>query len=303
MRRSGFFNNYFYGKPGRRDFTEADLPQTRLQLFRDVLRVRWSALTGMNLLYLLCWIPTVIWTFLNLIQFNQLGASASEPFGESLAQLLFTYLLIQFPLTALTGPFNMGVSFVLRNWARDEHSFPFSDFWSAMGANWKQGFLFSALSGLVPLLAFVCVRFYLHFAQRTALAYLPAAVTLLAALVWFLSAPLLPTMIVTYRQSFGGLLRNALLMTLAALPRAIAVRLLTLAPPILLGLSLLFFPAALSWLAPVFLALYAVFLLAFNKLIFASYANALCEKYLNPKIEGARTNIGLRPTQKGGDEK
>ena len=30
-------------------------------------------------------------------------------------------------------------------------------------------------------------------------------------------------------------------------------------------------------------------------LIIASYANALCEKYLNTKIEGAPTNIGLRP--------
>ena len=33
----------------------------------------------------------------------------------------------------------------------------------------------------------------------------------------------------------------------------------------------------------------------FNRLIIASYSNALCEKYLNVKIEGAETNIGLRP--------
>ena len=40
---------------------------------------------------------------------------------------------------------------------------------------------------------------------------------------------------------------------------------------------------------------YLVFMVAFNKLITVSYANWLCETYLNPRIEGARTNIGLRP--------
>ncbi|MBQ3424955.1 MAG: hypothetical protein IJH38_07150 [Clostridia bacterium] len=35
--------------------------------------------------------------------------------------------------------------------------------------------------------------------------------------------------------------------------------------------------------------------MAFNKLITVSYANWLCETYLNTRIEGAPTNIGLRP--------
>ena len=41
--------------------------------------------------------------------------------------------------------------------------------------------------------------------------------------------------------------------------------------------------------------LYLTFMVAFNKLITVSYANWLFETYLNPRIEGARTNIGLRP--------
>ena len=41
--------------------------------------------------------------------------------------------------------------------------------------------------------------------------------------------------------------------------------------------------------------LYLLFMPTFNKLLTVSYANWLCETYLNPRIEGARTNIGLRP--------
>ena len=52
-------------------------------------------------------------------------------------------------------------------------------------------------------------------------------------------------------------------------------------------------PSSITWVMPVTLALYAFFLLSLNKLIAVSCANSVCEKYLNPKIEGAETNIGL----------
>ena len=63
-----FFSNYFYGKPGQRDFTEADLPENRVQLFREVLRVRRGSLVGLNLLYLLIWIPAIFWTTCSAIR-------------------------------------------------------------------------------------------------------------------------------------------------------------------------------------------------------------------------------------------
>ena len=290
MGKRNLFSNYFYGRPGQRDYTHSDQPHNRKQLFREVFRARRGSLMGLNLLYLLCWIPAILWSFLNLVQLDLIAAG--EP-GDSLTSLLFTYLLILWPLVALTGPFNMGVSYVLRNWARDEHSFPFLDFKSTLRDNWKQGFLFGVIHGLVPLAVFICVYFYIRMATLSPLFYLPLFVILAAAFLWSLVAPLLPTMIVTYRQGFGGLVRNALLMTLAVLPKAVGVRLLTLALPLVLFLCALVAPTALRWVGLAALILYALILPALNKLIWASYANALCEKYLNPKIEGARTNIGL----------
>lgn len=295
MSAGGFFHNYFYGKSGRKDFTEADLPENRLQLFRDMLRVRSGGMVGLNFLYLLIWIPAIIWSFMNLVLLYQTDAPDAAAFSQTLNGILYSYLLLLFPLIAITGPFNMGISYVMRNWARDEHSFPFADFRSAMKENWKQGLLFSAISGLIPLIVWLCMQFYLGMAQTSALFYLPLAIVLIAAAIWYLSTPLLPTMIVTYRLRFWGHLKNAVLMTLAMLPRAAAIRLATLALPLLLALILWIAPSALGWAMGIALVLYAVFMLAFNKLICASHANALCEKYLNSKIDGAEVNIGLRP--------
>lgn len=282
-----FFRNYFYGKSNKRDFTEADLPANRLQLFKDVLMVRKGSMVGLNFLYLLIWIPAIIWSFMNLVQLQV------QPV-DALPSVLLTYLLLLAPLTAITGPFRIGVSYVMRNWARDEHAFPFLHFKTGMKENWKQALLLSVIDGLLPLLLFVCIYFYAGMAQGSLLFYLPIALVLIAALVWILSAQLLPTLIVTYRLTFPQAVRNAVILTLAELPRAIGVKLMTLALPILVLLLMLLFPAALSYALPVIIVLYAIFMLSFNKLITASYANMLCEKYINTKIDGAQVNIGLR---------
>lgn len=291
-----FFKSYFYGSSGKRDFTEADLPENRLQLFRDVLSVRRGSMVGVNFLLLLCWLPAILWTFMNLVQLYQLDAEAASA-GGMIANIIYSWLLVLFPLTALTGPCTMGVSYVMRNWARDEHSFVLADFRDAVKGNWKQGLIFGLISGAIPLAGFICCDFYAGLLEASPVFYLPLILTLAAAAVWYLCAMILPTMIVTYRQGFMDLLKNAVLMTLADLPKAILIKLATLAVPILTLAILAVYPAALGWVSAAAVALYAIFLPAFNKLICASWANALCEKYLNTKIEGAQVNIGLRPKE------
>ena len=53
-------NNYYYGKSGKGDFRKEDLPETRMQLFRDTLRTRLASLCRLNLLYVLIWLPVMI---------------------------------------------------------------------------------------------------------------------------------------------------------------------------------------------------------------------------------------------------
>lgn len=289
--------NYYYGKPGKGDFTEADLPENRVQLFWQVFNVRKGSMIGLNLLYLLIWVPAIVWSFLNLAQLMRL-LNGQIP-GQQLRDLLFMWLLVLCPLIAITGPFNAGISLVTHRWAQDEHSFPFSDFKDGMKENWKQALLFSVCDGLVPLLFFLCVNFYSGMAKQSLLFLLPLAVVGIAACLWFLAAPVMPQLIVSYRLNFRGVVRNAVLMTLVQLPRAICLRLLTLLVPIVAFAGLLFFPKALPWISSIASILYVMILLAFNKLIWASFSNFLGEKYLNTKIPGARTDIGLRP--KGGE--
>lgn len=288
MALKDLFKNYFYGNPGKRDFTEDDLPGTRLELFKAVLSVRKGNMVSLNWLYLLIWIPALLWTLINLLQLFSIEDAALYP------SLLLSYLTLLAPLIAITGPFNAGISYVMRNWARDEHSFPFQDFKRGMKENWRQALLFGVIEGLLPLVVYVCVYFYSGMAKNSPIFYLPIALLLAAAALWVLSAQWMPTMMVSYRLRFSQLVRNSFIISLVALPKTVLAKLITLALPIILLLGYLLLPQVLKWLLPICIIAYAMFMLSFNKLVTASFANALCEQYINANIEGAPVDIGLR---------
>ena len=285
-------NNYYSGKQGKADYTIESMPQNRRQLFGEVLKVRWSALFGVNLLYMIAWIPAIIWTGLNV---TALLNGAETMSGEVMSGLLSTWLLIMIPCIAITGPFNAGVSYVLRNWARDEHSFVLSDFKDALKANWKQSLVMSLIDGIMPFLMYTGLRFYGAMMARSGIYAVPLGLMLLVGILWTLASMLAYPMLITYDLKTKDVIRNSVLLSVAKLPFAVLIKLLTLVIPALaLGLALLI-PSIQMQVIMIVVMLYLVFLVAFNKLIVASYANWLFETYLNPNIEGARTNIGLRP--------
>ena len=170
-----------------------------------------------------------------------------------------------------------------------------SDFKDAVKGNWKQALVISTIGGVMPFLMFTCWRFYGGMAGQNPLFLVPAGLVLLVGAVWTLSSPLAYPMLITYRLRTVDVIRNAILMTVAKLPFAVLIRLATLVIPGLAVALALLIPGIQGQVLLVTLLLYFFFLVAFNKLITVSYANWLCETYLNPRIEGARTNIGLRP--------
>ena len=94
-------NNYFYGKQGKADMTVADLPANRRQLFGTVLRVRWSQMIGLNLLYMIIWIPAIIWTIMNLMLLNSAQVTDAREFTRAdVLSVISTWLLIMIPCVA-----------------------------------------------------------------------------------------------------------------------------------------------------------------------------------------------------------
>ncbi len=316
-----FMNNYYYGKSGKGDYNPEDLPKTRMQLFFEMLRVRLSALCRLNLIYMLPWLPTMIVIGMLVMSVLTMGAIPTVEqtvIGEDgkattqlvqvemteeeinamlseqvqlLPSMLNTALLLLIPCIAITGPWTAGVAYVTRNWARDEHAFIWSDMKDAMKENWKPALGLSAITSVVPAMAYLCWQFYGSLAGSSWFMIIPQMITLMLAVTWAIAITYAYPMLVTYKMSFRTIIKNSLLLAIGRLPLSVGVRLLHCVPAALA--VVLTFLLGTLWVP---LALFAYYLLigfTLSRFVTASYTNAQFDKYINSRIEGAKVNRGL----------
>ena len=286
----GFFDRLYYGKAGKADYTTDDLPKNRFQLFFEVLRVRFWSLMRVNLMQVVFWIPFIFWTYLNLAALLSIDPAAADATAQ-IQGYLQMYLLGLIPCIAITGPSSAAAAYVTRNWARDQHSFVWSDYKDAFKDNWKQALAVSTITGLLPSVLYYGNTFYGGMAAQNFLFFIPQALILLVAIVWVLMLPLLYPLMASYELRFKHLLQNALLIALARLPHMIGVRLLTAIPVVILAVSTYFFFNI--WVIFAVLIYYIFFGFAFSRLIYASVANGFFDKFINSRIEGVEINRGL----------
>ncbi len=329
-------NNYYYGKSGKGDFRKEDLPQNRRQLFSDTLKTRLSALCRINLLYMLIFLPAMLVIMLNftnflsnttlLVEIEQQDSYASyvqqyteaekevpvseEQFneirtkgvnyGDIVDGNLFTMFIWLVPCIAITGPFTAGLSYVTRNWARDEHAFIWTDFKDALKANWRQSLVLSVITSILPLLVYVGWKFYGQLAQNNPIMFIPQVLVVLVAIIWAISITYMHPMAVTYELKMKDLLRNGLLLGVARLPMSVAIRLLHCVP-VLIGGALIWFWN--PWYGMMILfAYYALIGFSLSRFVTASYTNAVFDRFINPRIEGAKVGQGLYKPEEDEDD-
>ena len=227
---AGLFNSYYYGKAGKADFTVENLPKNRRELFFQTLRVRFSGIISVNLLFLVFCLPAIVWTGFNLLAIlaaSGLMAETAEGAEAALdasalqntAGMLTTYLLGMVPCLGIAGIGSTGEMYVLRNWARDDHSFMFSDFKDAVKGNWKYGLLAGLINGLSLLLCYVAYMFYGNMATTNSVFFvIPQMFVVVCVVVWWMINMLIFPMMVTYEMKFGQLVRNSAIMVIARLP-------------------------------------------------------------------------------------
>ena len=329
-------NSFYYGKSGKGDFRKEDLPQNRWQLFWEMLRVRISGLCRLNLMTVAAWLPLLI-VIINLISsvFNALVISTefenylaygtlTETFTQEMADQLaaegivdsatmnnmFVGVLItglqnallwMIPCILITGPVQAGLSYVTRNWARDEHAFAWSDFKDAVKANWKQGLVISGITSLIPIIAYTSYTYYGQMAEtQGAFFMIPQMLVITMSGVWLLSLVFMYPIIVQYEIKTLALIKNGIILAIARLPQTIGIRLITLIPGVICVGIFWFTFSELALLALV--AYYVLIGFALTRFIHASYTNGVFDKYINSRMEGVEVNRGLASDLDDDDE-
>lgn len=282
-----FFKRVYYGKGNKKDFTKDDLPANRWSLFWSMVRVNASRLFGANLLFVLFALPLYFWVFeLNLPALSNLydaGASAEE-IGNLVVQMVYGTA----PCVFLLSFGFCGLTYLSTKMAKDQNVWVWSDFWHAIKVNWKQTMLLGLLNALIVILAYVAITFYGTFAGDTALAVIPQVLVWVGVVLWIFVNLYAWPMMVSYELPFGKMLKNCLILAIGRLPQTVLMALLAAVLPAL------WFVAIDLWVYIITYVLYIFIGFAFVSLAIVSITNAIFDRDINVRIEGAKINQGLR---------
>lgn len=245
----GFFNNYSRPGPG----VSKDEPQKPPYIrYFQLMGRKYSKLIQLNLLFL---VPFLIVVFLMGVIFflSPFHYQLYIPIQSNVLRLdVWALYVVPIPLILLS-PFVAGLTYVTRNFAREEHAFVFSDFKDAIKNNWKP-FL---LNGIFLYFAYMVLSFSMFYYYNQSVTnwifILPFSLCLLLMVVLLFCQYYIPIMIVTFDLSLRKIYRNALIFSVAGLWRnflltAIFVFMLFLfyqALASVLGLTILIFFLAL----------------------------------------------------------
>ena len=313
-------NSYYYGKSGKGDYTKDDLPTTRWQLFWEMLRVRFAGLMRLNLTYVIVWLPCIVVLVMGAMSLlyglmpaedaavvdpaavveegvlpsaEETGVIALGPdeLLGAVQSVLWITLLLLIPCIGITGPFTAGLCYVTRNWARDEHAFPWSDFKDAVKENWKPSLVISLITGLMPLIVYVSWQYYGQMAAQNAIMTIPQMVVLMLGVLWSFVVTYTYPMIITYRMRLKDVLRNSFLLAIGRLPMSVAIRLLHCVPVIIAFLAAMYLNTL--WAILGLAAYYILMGFGLSRFVTASYVNGVFDRFINSRIDGAEVNRGL----------
>ena len=111
---SDFFKKIMYGDGGKKDFTVSDLPYTRKDVYKRLLRTQLNKLFLLNLWTLLFCLPFLCWSVLCLTYQSKFGETA-----EAKKQLVGFLVTVKYPLSIVFGAVSFigfaGTAYVSRN--------------------------------------------------------------------------------------------------------------------------------------------------------------------------------------------
>lgn len=234
------FRPYIY-KPRPDLLDNAPVKKGFFHFFELYFRKFWRFLS-LNLWYFLITLPMLLYVFYtvnglfadrlealegDVILLSGVGFIAS--FFSFVPRFLYTPLLIL--SVVLYGPITMGLTYIFRNFAREEHAW-MSDLWSRAWANARQGLFFGIADILV---VWLCINgMFSSFTEAGrnftyALSVILSVISGIALLIWFFMRHYTYLMAVTVNLNVFQILKNAWLFVVLGLGRNLISSLVTLA--------------------------------------------------------------------------
>ncbi|MBR2340936.1 MAG: hypothetical protein IKA72_00820 [Clostridia bacterium] len=307
QQKKGFVARMLEGKERSEEYARSTLPTNRFQLFWDIFKGSFGKIVKCNLLMLLFFIPLLIvilfggiYKDLDLYPFGSnltIGYPAT-PDVQGLSELvtfqsegmiLFGVVIASFIVAVGLA----GGMYVVRNMVWTEGIFVTNDFWRGIKLNYKNA-LQTALFFSITLLLMKTIINSANLSLATAT--LPKwqevwmEISIVMSYVFLAFAGMMSLWMialgVNYVQSFWVMLKNAALICIGSLPQTIFFGVIAIAPFLLFLINSSFL---MTWS----LVILCLFAFTWTLLVWLDFAQWLFDKYINPKIEGAKVGRGI----------
>ena len=315
QQKKGFIARMLEGKERSEEYARSTLPTNRWQLFFDIFKGNFGKIVKVNLLILVFFLPTIgvfllqsLYMKSNAIIYpfgaNLMVGYPSAPIQQGMAEWLmvqnsFVINILLFLSMFIASVGLSGGMYVVRNMVWTEGIFVTNDFWRGVKLNYKNALqttlFFCAIYFFADLMIQVSAwnlaigelskgqKFWMNFSQATS--YILIAFAAMMTL-WMIAQG------VNYKLTFKSMLKNSFLMAVGTFPQTIFFGVIAILP-------FLFFMFGGSFFVMVaFIALVLVSF-AFALLVWLDFAQWVFDKYINPKIKGAKTGRGIYSKESG----
>lgn len=306
MAKKGFIARMIEGPERSETYAASTLPTNRWQLGWDVFKTNTGKHFKINLLtlvFLLPFIAICVLTYMyklanvDILPFTQnmaigypsypstFGLSANLALSASVEFFKFLIVGILVGAVGLSGGF-----YVMRNMVWAEGVMVGSDFFKGVKQNYFV-VLFSLLFyGVIMWLSVISVNMaQLLIDTCTGIKWLLISAQVLTYIIMGIVSIMVLYMItlgVTYKLSFGKLIRNSFILTIGLIPTNVFFAFLAALPFLLFSLKVSMLMA---------LAIVLVFVWGFSifMLIWTDYSNWVFDRFINDKVPGAKKNRGI----------
>ena len=309
QQKKGLITRMLEGKERSEEYARSTLPTNRWQLFWDIFKGNFGKIVKVNLLTLIFFIPliAVIVIYSMLVQSNgiiypfgaNLGVGYPAVPGQAglyeLLSLQNNFLLfIGIAISSIIASVGLsGGMYVVRNMVWTEGIFVSNDFWRGIKLNYKNALQTALFFCIMLFLSGTLIAFadfslatgglskwqkiWMHVSRATS--YLLIVFSAMLTL-WMIALG------VNYKFKFFQMLKNAFLMTIGTLPQTIFFGVIALLP-----FALFLINSSFMMVIAIFVGL--LFGFSFALLVWLDFAQWVFDKYINPKISGAKVGRGI----------
>ncbi len=313
QQKKGFITRMLEGKEKSEEYARGTLPTNRWQLFWDIFKGNFGKLVKVNLLTILFFVPL----FAVIILYNTFidGLGGIYPFSagiapggagvimanlsqKGLAEMLSLQngliLYLGIMITSIIAAVGMsGGMYVVRNMVWTEGVFVANDFWRGIKLNFKNALQTAIFFTLVLTLCNTMINFadftlkvgttskwqevFLNISKGVSYVFIVFA---MLVSFWMIALG------VNYKFKFFAMFRNAFLMTVGTIFQSIFFGALAILP-----FALLFVNSTIIMITGVIIVL--LFGLSYALLLWLDFAQWVFDKYINPKLSGAKVGRGI----------